>query len=461
MSGLPAVTASGKPDVYAAGGVVRRWDNGSERIAVVRRERHGTDWTLPKGHVENGETFLAAALREVSEETGCRATPVQPLGLNSYDTDEGQKYVVFWLLDAAEEPGLTSTRGEVKEVAWLPVAVACARLTYDGEKVVVDRYAEGGAQPGRRHRIRDRARRCRARWNVRGPRAERLDEAIEIAAQDLSLAQASIQAPAPTWLGACEAALQAAIAARDAGDENRSWAHVHRFQELAVEGFSADEVTMAAHSLKHEVLSGKFGKWRQDAMLEAIEMILEPRDVPLPRQPRHRPAGSSTTRRWARGDDERRTLLRSVMQLRSVAFANEYYKLAIASRYKTILLSVAVAIIATALVASFFVTPPIDSLKDGRWELLGAALSGALGGITSALIRTTRRAGERIPERLGTLDALLSRPVIGAIAGMTAFLAVRAGVAKVSGDTEAPYYLLLAFASGFSERLVVPKSEGV
>ena len=91
----------------------------------------------------------------------------------------------------------------------------------------------------------------------------------------------------------------------------------------------------------------------------------------------------------------------------------------------------------------------------------GAALAGALGGITSALQRTARRSVERVPERLGSLVSSLSRPAIGAIAGVTVFLAVRAGVTQTASEQQVAYLLLLAFGAGFTERLVVrdPREE--
>jgi ADP-ribose pyrophosphatase YjhB (NUDIX family) len=60
----------------SAGGVVV---NAEGRVLLV--SQYGTSWSLPKGHLEAGETPLEAARREIREESGVsRLELVRPLG---------------------------------------------------------------------------------------------------------------------------------------------------------------------------------------------------------------------------------------------------------------------------------------------------------------------------------------------------------------------------------------------
>ena len=60
----------------SAGGVVV---NPEGRVLLV--SQFGTSWSLPKGHVEEGESPLEAARREIHEETGVSQLElVRPLG---------------------------------------------------------------------------------------------------------------------------------------------------------------------------------------------------------------------------------------------------------------------------------------------------------------------------------------------------------------------------------------------
>jgi len=52
---------------HSAGGVVT---NNQGKVLVV--SQRGTSWSLPKGHIDPGESALAAAKREIYEESGIR-----------------------------------------------------------------------------------------------------------------------------------------------------------------------------------------------------------------------------------------------------------------------------------------------------------------------------------------------------------------------------------------------------
>jgi 8-oxo-dGTP diphosphatase len=115
--------------VRAAGGVLVRPSAAGPEVCVVHRDRYD-DWSLPKGKLDAGEHPLAAAVREVREETGVRGRPQLRLPPVTYDLPDGvPKVVDFWLLEPAGDPA-TPVDDEVDEVAWLPFARAAARVSY-------------------------------------------------------------------------------------------------------------------------------------------------------------------------------------------------------------------------------------------------------------------------------------------------------------------------------------------
>jgi 8-oxo-dGTP pyrophosphatase MutT (NUDIX family) len=73
-----------QPRELSAGGVVVR----DGQIVVIVPTRRASDGSrvvaLPKGHIDPGEDALAAATREVREETGVVGEPVRELGEARY-----------------------------------------------------------------------------------------------------------------------------------------------------------------------------------------------------------------------------------------------------------------------------------------------------------------------------------------------------------------------------------------
>ena len=120
----------------SAGGLVLRRFRGREFLAVVRL-KGGAVLALPKGHPEPGETAAEAATREVREETGLEARPIERVGDVRYfyarDGERVHKVVTFFLF-RYRSGSVRDHDHEVDGAEWLPLEEAPARLSYPGER---------------------------------------------------------------------------------------------------------------------------------------------------------------------------------------------------------------------------------------------------------------------------------------------------------------------------------------
>lgn len=113
---------------------------------IGRLDRSGTLlWSLPKGHIEDGETPEQTAVREVKEETGITAEVLVPLGTIDYWFVAERKRVhktVHHFLLAATGGELCDDDVEVTEVAWVPFTDLNRVLAYADERELAARALE-------------------------------------------------------------------------------------------------------------------------------------------------------------------------------------------------------------------------------------------------------------------------------------------------------------------------------
>ncbi|MGY5883133.1 NUDIX hydrolase [Modestobacter lacusdianchii] len=132
-------------DETSAGGLVVADDDvtGPRAALIGRTDRRGRLlWSLPKGHIEQGETPEDTAVREVAEETGIIGEVVAPLGIIDFwfvaDGRRVHKTVHHFLLRAVGG-ALSDADIEVTEVAWVPLTELGGRLAYADERALVER----------------------------------------------------------------------------------------------------------------------------------------------------------------------------------------------------------------------------------------------------------------------------------------------------------------------------------
>ena len=110
------------------------------KVCLVHRPKYG-DWSLPKGKLEEGESFEDAALREVEEETGLRCRLGEELRAVRYTDSKGRPKVVrYWTMEVEEDPGFESNP-EVDELRWVVPSAAAELLTYEHDRELVFRSA--------------------------------------------------------------------------------------------------------------------------------------------------------------------------------------------------------------------------------------------------------------------------------------------------------------------------------
>ena len=136
-------------DEVSAGGLVIDF-SGTKGLLIGRLDQKDENrekllWSLPKGHIESGETPEEAAIREVAEETGIQSEILRELGVIDFWFMAGGKRIhktvhhyLFKEVGGKLAPQVT----EVDEVRWFPLTEIVERLAYPDEKKLIARSGD-------------------------------------------------------------------------------------------------------------------------------------------------------------------------------------------------------------------------------------------------------------------------------------------------------------------------------
>ncbi|HBG82048.1 TPA: hypothetical protein DDW69_04425 [candidate division CPR2 bacterium] len=118
-----------KGRIVEAGGIVFREENGQKYVLLLYRKFHN-DWAFPKGHVDEGEDFEFAAIREIKEETGIDTEMIKSLPPDEYYNDFEDKNVVVHMFLLRPLNTETNIEYEGDQVDWVPIHEVEDKLTY-------------------------------------------------------------------------------------------------------------------------------------------------------------------------------------------------------------------------------------------------------------------------------------------------------------------------------------------
>ena len=117
---------------HSAGGIVL---NSHGDVLVVNQK--GISWSLPKGHIEDGEDALAAAKREIEEESGVsRLTLIRELGTYErakIDAPATIKRLTLFLF-TTDEMDLAPKDPHNPEARWVKKHDVAALLTHEKDR---------------------------------------------------------------------------------------------------------------------------------------------------------------------------------------------------------------------------------------------------------------------------------------------------------------------------------------
>ncbi len=106
--------------------------DGRNILLVKQTKGH---WSFPKGHMEEGESEIQTAVREVKEETNVDAIPDETKRyVEEYLMDNGNMKQVIYFVSKQASSNIKAQESEIAEIAWLPFEKALETITYDNTR---------------------------------------------------------------------------------------------------------------------------------------------------------------------------------------------------------------------------------------------------------------------------------------------------------------------------------------
>lgn len=142
IQGLKKFVARRKPTISevvrepTAGGIIYRHNSKSREIEILLIQDAKNRWTIPKGHIEEGESSRQTAEREIKEETGLKDMKIMDwLGKINFRYRRGSSLVLMtteiFLVEAQGKTEDLKPEDWMNGLKWFSANEALERIEYD------------------------------------------------------------------------------------------------------------------------------------------------------------------------------------------------------------------------------------------------------------------------------------------------------------------------------------------
>ena len=112
------------------------------RVLIIKQARNG-NWSFPKGHVEEGETEVQTASREVFEEVGLKITPKEGFRETiHYNPRPNVNKDVVYFVAMSKISRIRLQKEEVSDYKWVRPEQAFKILSFVNDKEVLNKALE-------------------------------------------------------------------------------------------------------------------------------------------------------------------------------------------------------------------------------------------------------------------------------------------------------------------------------
>jgi 8-oxo-dGTP diphosphatase len=430
--------------ILAAGGVVTYQTPEGPLVAIIHRPAY-RDWCLPKGKLEEGESFEIAALREVREETGCPNPKITGFAGTSYYKHKGvPKFVHYWRMtvkampdprEAESKDKAVKKSAEVDDIRWMRPEDAIRKLTHKEERNVLKSvYVNSGiANTG----ILGRVYRCVIRRLH-----SRLAGSLAVARAEHEVLIAKYRerrGKDDSWITNGRDLLGRSQTYLELNRLDEGWKCLHAARRMAIYGLENDELKAKANVFLQE--ADKLSSWRKKALEKLLSSVLTAKSI------------------------DKETIYQAALLI-DEHYDNQAFKQRKLQDYIVFLGSVLLVVVLMILWWVFGVFDPRCVPMEARGpDSISVLLFGLFGGAISAALSVEKNTLQaKVPELAAQTWINVFRIIIGGAAALFVFTVMKARfvddllpskLAEMIRAGSNAAFLAVAFVAGFSDRLVL------